>query len=141
MTANPIGQFRSNIESKDSPLVDRRRRSRMRVRWALRFPKWDTAEAVEAVTHNLSSDGFGFLAKIPFVPGEFRVCMLAVPANHPRTDEPAMSVECKVRIVRSQAQQDGLYEIGCKIEDYRFTNSPDRLPQPTLHKLTSQTPV
>ena len=33
-----------------------------------------------------------------------------------------LTVECKVRIVRVQLQGDGLYGVGCHIEDYRFVD-------------------
>lgn len=100
--------------------ADRRKRSRLQVHWPLRFLDGDTADIVETVTRDLSSDGFYCLARMPFVPGEFKLCTLGVPTSHPRNTDRVLSVECTVRIIRVQAQEDGFYGIGCRIEDYRF---------------------
>ena len=102
--------------------MDRRRRVRMQVHWPLRFLRSDLLEAVETVTSDLSSEGFYCLANTPFVPGELRVCTLGVPTNYPRSGERMLTVECKVRIVRAQLRDDGLYGVGCHIEDYRFVD-------------------
>jgi len=101
---------------------DRRRRSRIQVHWPLRFLNGDTTDIVETVTRDLSSDGFYCLAKMPFVPGEFKACTLGVPTSHPRGNERVLSVECTVRIIRVQVLDDGLYGVGCRIEDYHFVH-------------------
>jgi len=92
----------------------------MRVHWPLLFHRCGTAEAVETVTYDLSSDGFYCFASTPFVPGECRVCTLTVPTNHPKSGGGVVLVECKVQVMRVQLNDDGRYGIGCRIEDYRF---------------------
>jgi hypothetical protein len=76
--------------------------------------------ALETVTQNLSSDGFYCRIGTPFVAGERLECAFSVPAHHPNTTE-QMLLECKVRIVRvEEPDENGLYGIGCRIEDYRL---------------------
>jgi hypothetical protein len=103
--------------------MERRRRNRMRVHWPLRLHKTNAAESVETVTHDLSSDGFYCLARTSFVPGEALACTLGVPTHHPNGADRMVSVECRIRIVRVEATQEGLYGVGCRIEEYRLLHS------------------
>jgi hypothetical protein len=103
--------------------MERRRRNRMRVHWPLRLHKMNAPESVETVTHDLSSDGFYCLAKTSFAPGEALACTLGVPTHHPNGADRMVSVECRVRIVRVEATQEGLYGVGCRIEEYRLLHS------------------
>ena len=105
----------------DSMERDRRRRVRMQVHWPLFFSRPGSPQAVETVTHNLSSDGFYCLANTTFVPGEVTECTLGVPTRHPRNGERVLAVHCKVRVIRVEAlQENGMYGVGCRIEDYSF---------------------
>jgi hypothetical protein len=127
MSSKALTQFPPFIQTVQEPseATDRRKRSRMQVHWRIRFLKRDTTVVVESVTCDLSSEGFYCLANTPFIPGEFTTCSLAVPTNYPKNDDRVVSVECQVRIVRVQAMADGLYGIGCRIEDYRLIQSTD----------------
>ena len=99
---------------------ERRRRTRLRVHWLLRLHKANATEAVETVTHDLSSDGFYCLAKTSFVPGESLTCTLGVPTRHPNGAARLVSVECRARIVRVEAAPGGLFGVACRIEEYRL---------------------
>ena len=58
---------------------------------------------------------------LAFVPGESLACTLSLPAHQPHSTERMLLLECKVRIIRVEAPDgDGLYGIGCRIEDYCF---------------------
>ena len=104
--------------------TERRKRVRIQVHWPLRFHNGKSMEAPETLTRDLSSGGFYCLTKMPFVPGEFRTCTLGVPTNYPRSTERLLSVECKVQVVRVQAEADGLFGVGFRIDDYRFLDNP-----------------
>jgi len=89
----------------------------VRVQWPLIFR--GTSTGIEAVTDDLSSEGFYCLAASPFVPGEVRICTLRVPANDPDDLSLAIPVQCRVRVVRVEAlSEQGLFGVGCRIDDY-----------------------
>ena len=101
--------------------ADRRNRIRTQVHCPVRFLPAGTMDVLETTTQNLSSDGFYCLIKIPFVLGESMACTLSLPAHQPHSTERMLLLECKVRIIRVEAPDgDGLYGIGCRIEDYCF---------------------
>jgi len=101
--------------------ADRRNRIRTQVHFPVRFLPAGTMDVLETTTQNLSSDGFYCLIKSPFVPGESLECTLSLPAHQPHSTERMLLLECKVRIIRVEAPDgDGLYGIGCRIEDYCF---------------------
>jgi hypothetical protein len=113
----------SGIHTVDTPepaLRERRRRIRVHVHWPVRFFLEGTEETVDTVTQDLSSDGFYCQASTVFVPGEIRACTLGVPTHH-RNGGGIRPVLCKVRVIRVEALgADGLYGVGCRIEDYHF---------------------
>ena len=101
--------------------ADRRNRIRTQVRCPVRFLRADAMDVLETTTQNLSSDGFYCLIESQFVPGESMACTLMLPAHQPHSTERMLLLECKVQIIRVEALNgDGLYGIGCRIEDYRF---------------------
>ena len=101
--------------------ADRRNRIRTQVHCPVRFLRPGPMDVLETTTQNLSSDGFYCLIKSPFVPGESMACTLSLPAHQPHSTERMLLLECKVRIIRVEALDgDGLYGIGCHIEDYSF---------------------
>ena len=104
--------------------VERRMRFRTRLHWEVRFFHPGLLNILETVTQNLSSGGFYCLAETPLVPGELMTCSLKLPAHHPSGGEQAVSLECKVRVIRVEARDaDGLYGMGCRIEDYHFLHA------------------
>ena len=131
MSAKPIEQFPAYLEMNGTgapavagPVEQRRTRVRTRLHWPVRFFQPSALHTVETVTQNLSSSGFYCLAQTPFVPGELMTCSLKLPAHHPNGVEQAVSLECRVRVVRVEAPDvDGFYGIGCRIEDYHFLHA------------------
>ncbi len=117
---HPLERYRSTLGVQP---IERRRRTRMRVHWPLRLHKANANEIVETTTYDLSSDGFYCLAKTSFVPGEAVACTLGVPTHHPNGADRVVSVECRVRIVHVESRQEGLYGLGCRIEEYRLLHS------------------
>ena len=120
-TDQPLESYRSTSGVQS---VERRRRIRMQVHWPLRLHRTNAPEIVETLTQDLSSDGFYCLAKTSFVPGEALACILSVPTHHPNGDDRMVSVECRVRIIRVASTQEGVYGVGCRIEEYRLLHSP-----------------
>jgi len=106
--------------------ADRRNRIRTQVHCPVRFLRSGTMEPLETTTQNLSSDGFYCLIKSPFVADESVACTLSLPAHQPHSTEQMLLLECKVRIIRVEVLDgDGLYGIGCRIEDYCFLHIPN----------------
>jgi hypothetical protein len=104
--------------------ADRRNRIRTQVHCPVRFLRAGTMDVLETTTLNLSSAGFYCLIKSPVVPGESMACTLSLPAHQPHSTERRLLLECKVQITRVEAPDgDGLYGIGCRIEDYRFLHT------------------
>jgi hypothetical protein len=100
---------------------ERRRRTRVLLRWPLCFFGTGSSDAIETVTHNLSSEGFYCIANTPFIPGEIRECTLGVPTNRRNGGEPIQPIQCRVRVIRVEALgESGPFGIGCRIEDYCF---------------------
>lgn len=129
MSAKSIEQFPAYLDMKAAGVpavagrVERRTRFRTMLHWQVRFFQPSPLDTVETVTQNLSSGGFYCLAQTPLVPGEITTCSLKLPAHHPNGAE-AVSLECKVRVIRVEAPDaDGLYGIGCRIEDYHFLHA------------------
>jgi hypothetical protein len=121
MSAKPIEQ----ISTHAGEWSERRKRVRIKVRWPIWFSKDGLKEPVEIETSDLSSGGFYFLTKEPFESGEYRVCTLGMPANEPWGVDHFLFVECKVQVVRIQPDRDGLSGVGCRIQDYRFVETPN----------------
>lgn len=112
------------IDQTEAVIRERRKRTRVQVHWPVCFIRPSTADTVETVTHDLSSDGFYCLANTAFVPGEIRECTLGVPMHRTHTGDRVRAVLCRVRVIRVEALgQDGSYGVGCRIEDYRFISS------------------
>lgn len=130
MSAKSVEQFPAYFKMKApgtstvAGRVEQRARFRTRLHWQVRFFQPSPLDTIETVTQNLSSSGFYCLVQAPLVPGELMPCSLELPAHHPNGVEQAVSLECKVRVIRVEAPDaDGLYGIGCRIEDYHFLHA------------------
>jgi hypothetical protein len=106
--------------SPNLDLHERRRRARIQVHWLVRFQRHDPAFSLETPTRNLSSDGFHFAAKAPFVPGESWTCTLSIPAHDPKDSDRILQVQCTIRIAWVHPEGDGTNLVGCQIEHYHF---------------------
>lgn len=127
MATNPTHPPPTGLVLQEMPdkygALDRRKRVRAQVHWALSFSLSGTAEIVRTVTQDLSSDGFYCVANARFVPGEIMDCTLRLPTHHQRDVSGALLVLCKVRVIRVEVMAEGnLYGVGCQIADYRFLN-------------------
>ena len=126
MLSNSVGRLPSAVDTPrnvepESVVRERRRRIRVQVHWPICFLRPGTTDFIETETQNLSSEGFYCLANTPFVPGEIRECTLGVPVHQPHNGDRVRPVLCRVRVIRVEAlSEDGIYGIGCRIEDYRF---------------------
>jgi hypothetical protein len=91
------------------------------VHWPIRILQSGSVDGEETVTHDLSSEGFYFVAKsAAFLPGEIRSCILSMP-SHDHRDDRLLPVECQARVIRVEARAEtGSVGVGCRIEDYRF---------------------
>jgi hypothetical protein len=128
MASLPINRLPSDVEMPESPekarILNRRKRTRAQLHWPLSFALTGTAETVQTITQDLSSDGFYCIANARFVPGEARHCTLLVPTHHPGGENSPLHVLCKVRIIRVEVTGErGFYGVGCQIMDYRLVNS------------------
>jgi PilZ domain len=127
MSANSIEQVSAyqamTGNAVPSGWSERRKRGRIQVHWPLSFSSPGLPDLIETVTSNLSSNGFYFLCKTPFRSGEFRTCTLGVPTNHPWSADRVLWVQCKVKVIRIQPHTDGVFGIGCQIQDYHFVGA------------------
>jgi len=103
--------------------IERRKRARIQVHWPVRFVRREPAWSLDTTTRDLSSEGFKFAAKAPFVAGETWMCTLRVPAHDPKDSNRMLQVQCNVRIAWVHPEADGTNVVGCHIEHYHFLNS------------------
>src|SRR5882724_4923704 len=125
MSANPL-EFGSASVGMAKPAVavdaraDRRKRVRTTVHWPVLLFRDAASGALETITRDLSSNGFYCLSGTPILCGEHLWCELRVPAHHPFRFGKALSLRCRVQVVRSEAAAEGLYGLACRIEDYHL---------------------
>lgn len=99
--------------------VERRSRVRTNVHWKVTIFREHSSGAVEAVTENLSSDGFYCLTAARFAAGEGLVTLLHVPAHDPRDRKLTHVFRCEARVVRVEATHvDGWFGAAFHIVDY-----------------------
>jgi hypothetical protein len=102
---------------------DRRLRARTDIHWPVLLLPDHGLNPIDTVTQNLSSGGFYCFSMVPLLPGEVLYCSLKVPAHDPNAEERTLALECRVRVMRSEATPDGLFGIACRIEDYHLAVS------------------
>jgi hypothetical protein len=100
---------------------ERRKRTRNNLHWSVLLFRNHAGDAVEALTRDLSSGGFYCVTGVAFTPGERLICTLKIPTHDPNGKHLEQKLECKVRVVRVEAQgAEGKFGLACQIEDYRF---------------------
>jgi hypothetical protein len=124
MSANPQELLTADV-SFGNPLsggaVERRKRARTKVHWAILLFQDQSSEVVETVTLDLSSSGFYCLSHIPFTCGEVLICFLQVPTYEPFNNARTLALECRARVMRREpGEANGFCGIACQIEDYQF---------------------
>ena len=88
--------------------------------WPVILFRKQGGEAVESLTRDLSSCGFSFSAPLPFLIGEILNCSMKIPTHEPNGKLLERNLECRVRVVRVNAAEEGGFEVACLIEDYHF---------------------
>ena len=96
---------------------ERRKRKRVALHWPVRLFRNADTQSVESTTVNLTSNGFYCVSKEPFRLGEHLDCVIAIPAGSFGYSSSPISLQCRVRVVRVEDEQDGC-GLGCYIEDY-----------------------
>src|SRR5689334_17177928 len=79
---------------------DRRKRARSHVHWPVCFFGGGVGRTVETTTENLSSSGFLCFSPVPLNPGDLMICVLGIPSHQHVHSGRALSLECKVRVLR-----------------------------------------
>lgn len=127
MSVNPLelfaayGALNHSAQAEKPVSVERRRRARTRLHWPVLLFRNYMGKAVESETRDLSSDGFYCLTNTPFTPGELLMCTIKVPTHDPNGKHLERNLECRVRVVRVEAQDaSGAMGIACLIEDYHL---------------------
>jgi len=128
MSANPLELFSTYGSLEKAPgghapaPSERRQRARTRLHWPLLLFRNQSREAIESVTHDLSSQGFYCLASVPFRVGETLICTMKVPTHDPNGKLLERNLECRVRVVRVKPESDSRFGVACQIEDYHFAH-------------------
>jgi hypothetical protein len=129
MSANLIDFFAAHAGSRETAVVEsalrpeRRRRARTQVHWPVLLLRDRAPDAIETITHNLSSSGFYCFSPTPLAPGESLLCTLKLPAYDPNGQEQTLALECRVLVIRAEAAAGGLFGLACRIEDYHLMTS------------------
>lgn len=100
--------------SVEMDACDRRKYSRFRAMSTIRFPNADLFGLQDVRTEDVSCRGFSFLSRTAGSPGAGFYCDLLIP-------EPGsglLALLCRARVVSTASRAQGLYRVGCRIEDY-----------------------
>jgi hypothetical protein len=111
---------KDRLISESAVTTERRIRTRTKVRWPVLVFRDDGKTRIETVTENLSSTGFYCFSSGGFTPGERLFCQLRVPTHDPHNYSGAISLECRVVVMRSELMPDGSFGTACRIEDYQL---------------------
>lgn len=99
------------------PGHDRRRKARYALRCRVVFFRELSNPIAQAVTQNVSSIGFYCISSILLQVGDFLNCLLKIPTDVAEKDA-SITLNCLVRVVRTENTGEGLYGIACEIESY-----------------------
>jgi PilZ domain len=105
---------------------NRRKHTRVPLKWPVRLIRQPGGPSVETTTENLSSEGLYCITSEPFKPGERLQCEILVPAESFGVFETPLRLQCRVIITRVESLRlIGAFGLGCQIEDYTLaTGSP-----------------
>jgi hypothetical protein len=104
-------------------LPARRKLVRIMVHWRILLFRAEAAEAIQAVTQNISSRGFYCICSSQMRYGESLICALEIPAHDPSAPKRTLALECRAKVLRGERlQAEETFGIACVIEDYRFRN-------------------
>jgi hypothetical protein len=96
--------------------TERRKRTRLALRWEVRIlvPKFDLD--LRGVTSNVSSEGFYCVLPKPLPPGEMVACDIAIPA--PSAPGEQHSLHCRCTVVRTESIGEESFGVACAIDEY-----------------------
>jgi hypothetical protein len=122
-----LAHVRAQQEEKQA--MDRRRRVRCPVRWAISISRQGYPR-IQSVTENLSSAGFFCYCPVAFPVGDSLDCVIEMAtAGLGRLSSP-LRLCCQARVVRVEPDENsGRYGIACQINDYTLGESSDAVPQ------------
>jgi hypothetical protein len=124
MSANPLVLSVSGAPRGDADAsglhADRRRQLRTPLHWPVVLFRELGGEAIGSLTRDLSSCGFSCSVPSPFLIGEILNCSMKIPTHEPNGKGSERNLECRVRVVRVNAAEEGGFDVACLIEDYHF---------------------
>jgi hypothetical protein len=77
------------------------------------------ARPIHSTTENISSGGLFFFSSTAFEDGEALHCQISLPNEVARPLGQAASLECEMRVLRSELRSDERYGIACEMRKYR----------------------
>lgn len=102
---------RPSLMTSDPRVIDRRRQRRLPLRWTAYLYRAGVSEPIEAMTRNVSSDGFYCVVEEPFAIGETVRSALLVPAFDPDAPDRVMTIESECSVVRVECIGTGAYGV------------------------------
>jgi PilZ domain len=107
------------------PNQERRRRPRLSLALPVVLTRPGTEAAIDAMTENISSEGFYCHTASEFWTDEILNCEVSLPGDQVSSvPEDGLRLSCEVRVVRvvSRGAQQG-FGVACHLEDYTMTRS------------------
>jgi hypothetical protein len=108
-----------------APSTDRRRRTRLKLSWAVLLRMRTGSQPIEGWTKDVSSDGFYCFAPEPLDIDVDASFTISVPVFDAERRRDMFRLDGKARVVRVEPLGNGLYGIACRIEDYRVHCHPE----------------
>jgi hypothetical protein len=108
--------------------VDRRRRPRLKLAYALRLSRPSDGLMLETRTEDISCEGFYCFAHTQFAPNETLDCELTIPTEELGRPVDLVVLRCRIRVVRVVPEADR-YGIACCLEDYTISRRIARAPK------------
>jgi hypothetical protein len=105
---------------------ERRKRTRIALRWPVYLYREQGGPSIESLTENLTSNGFYCVSKELFQLGEQLECVIAIPAGAFGYSADPIRLQCRVKVMRIENQIDR-FGLGCAIEDYELLTQSEPL--------------
>jgi hypothetical protein len=108
---NDSVDVRPSVMTSDPRMIDRRRQRRLPLRWTAYLYRAAATTPIEAMTRNVSSDGFYCVVEEPFAIGEVVHSALLIPAFDPEQPDRMMTIESECSVVRVECMGNGSYGV------------------------------
>lgn len=119
---DPLWQSRTDLTRTTCEIwpeaKERRQRPRSNVHWTVYIFGGDETRPMESRTKNLSSSGFYCFLPEPLSTGERLWCQIMVPSEGIGRYQETISLKCRVKVVRVESVETGVFGVACLIEDY-----------------------